>query len=319
MGAYILRRLLGMIPMLFAITVFVFLLMHAAPGNAIDGMLNPRIQNIDQLKQHLREINGLNKPLWQQYVIWLRNFVQGNWGYSFSQHVPVRDVIGPALVNTLLLAAMAEVFILIIGVPLGIYQSRNPYGGFDNTASVVNLILFSIPYYIVGIFAIYLLAIKLPIFPSQNAVGTGPDAGTLMDHIYHALLPALSVALTSSAVYSRYTRGSMLDVARRDFTRTAYAKGLREGEVFRKHVFRNGMIPIVTQFGFDIGGLIGGAVIVENLFAYQGMGYVTLQAATTQDYNVIMATTLLIAIGVLIGNLIADILYAVVDPRIRYD
>nr|WP_206917638.1 ABC transporter permease [Alicyclobacillus suci] len=253
-----------------------------------------------------------------QYVDWLGNFIRGDWGYSFAQGVPVRQLVLPALGNTLILAALAEVFILLIGVPLGIWQARRPYSLFDTSTSIVNIILFSIPYYIIAIFLIYFLAIKLHVFPSQNAVGTGPQAGSIVDHLYHALLPALSIALASSAVYSRYTRGSMLDVSRRDFTRTARAKGLTEGVVFRKHVFRNGMIPIVTQLGFDIGSLAGGAVILEGLFAYQGMGYITLQAATQRDYNVIMATSLIIAIGVLLGNLIADILYAVVDPRIRY-
>ncbi|MFD1674227.1 ABC transporter permease [Alicyclobacillus fodiniaquatilis] len=319
MGTYIIRRLLGMIPMLLAITIFIFLMMHAAPGNAIESMINPKIQDIQALKQQLIQENGLNKPLYIQYVDWLWNFIRGDWGYSFAQHVPVTQLVLPALGNTLILAALAEVFILIIGVPLGIMQARKPYSTFDNSASIVNIILFSVPYFIIAIFLIYLLAIKLNVFPSQNAIGSGPNAGSVLDHLYHAFLPAFSIALASSAVYSRYTRGSMLDIARRDFTRTARAKGLPESVVFRKHVFRNGMIPIITQFGFDIGGLAGGAVILEGLFAYQGMGYVTLQAAQQRDYNVIMATSLIIAVCVLLGNLIADILYAMVDPRIRYD
>lgn len=318
MGTYIIRRLLGMIPMLFAITVFIFLMMHAAPGNAIDSIINPKIKDLAQLKHQLEVANGLNQPLYVQYGTWIWNFVRGDWGYSFAQQVPVTHLVLPALVNTLILAAMAEVFILIIGVPLGIFQARKPYSAFDNSASIVNLILFSIPYFIIAIVLIFFLAIKLHVFPAQNAVGTGPHSGSAIDHIYHALLPALSIALASSAVYSRYTRGSMLDISRRDFTRTARAKGLRESKVFSKHVFRNGMIPIVTQFGFDLGSLAGGAVILEGLFAYQGMGYVTLQAAMQRDYNVIMATSLIIAVCVLLGNLIADILYAVVDPRIRY-
>jgi peptide/nickel transport system permease protein len=305
--------------MLLAITIFIFLMMHAAPGNAIESMINPKIQDIQALKQQLIQENGLNKPLYIQYVDWLWNFIRGDWGYSFAQHVPVTQLVLPALGNTLILAALAEVFILIIGVPLGIMQARKPYSTFDNSASIVNIILFSVPYFIIAIFLIYLLAIKLNVFPSQNAIGSGPNAGSVLDHLYHAFLPAFSIALASSAVYSRYTRGSMLDIARRDFTRTARAKGLPESVVFRKHVFRNGMIPIITQFGFDIGGLAGGAVILEGLFAYQGMGYVTLQAAQQRDYNVIMATSLIIAVCVLLGNLIADILYAMVDPRIRYD
>lgn len=319
MGAYITRRLLVMIPMLFAITVFVFLIMHAAPGNAMESILDPKIKDPTALINALKKANGLDKPLYVQYFTWLVNFFQGKWGFSFTNHQPVIQLVGPAIKNTLILAIVAEILTLLIGIPLGIQQSRKPYGAFDNTASVFSIAMFSIPYYIVAIFLIYFLSIKLQIFPAQNAVGTGPNAGSLLDHLRHVMLPAISIAITSSAVYSRYTRGSLLEVARKDFTRTAYAKGLREGKVFRKHVFRNGMIPIVTVFGFDIGNLIGGFIILEGLFAYQGMGYLTLQAVTDRDYNVILATTILIAFGILIGNLIADILYAVVDPRIRYN
>jgi peptide/nickel transport system permease protein len=319
MTNFIVRRLLGMIPMLFCITVFTFLLMHAAPGNAIDALVDPRIKDRTALIARLKEANGLNHPLYVQYWLWLKNFVEGQWGFSFALHEPVTAAVLPALKNTLYLAVIAEVFILLFGIPLGIQQSRNPYGKFDSFTTAVSVTLFSIPFYIVAIVLIYFLAIKLSIFPAQNATGSGANSGSLLDHFYHALLPALAIAITTSTVYSRYTRGSMLDVARMDFTRTAYAKGLKESIVFRKHVFRNGMIPIITQFGYDIGGLVGGAVILEGLFAYQGMGYLAIQAAEQRDYNVILATTIIFAVGVLLGNLVADILYAIADPRIRYD
>jgi peptide/nickel transport system permease protein len=318
-GTFIIRRLLGMIPMLFAITIFTFLMMHAAPGNAIDAMINPSIRDIEQLKEHLREINGLNDPLWLQYVHWLEHFVVGNWGFSFNFHQPVIDLVGPALANTLLLAVVAEVLTLLIGIPIGMYQARHPYSKFDYTASTISFVLYSIPYYILALLLIYLFAITLQIFPAQGATGTGPLAGTFIDHLYHALLPALSIAIANMAVYTRYTRGAMLEVIRKDFTRTAYAKGLSEGRVFRKHVFRNAMIPLVTQFGFDIGSFAGGFIILEGLFQYQGMGYLTITAVSNRDYPVIMATTVLFAVCVLLGNLIADILYALVDPRIRYN
>ncbi len=319
MGTYIVRRLLGMIPMLFLITVAVFLMMHAAPGNAFDAILNPGIKDMAALKQRLIESAGLNKPLWWQYGHWITQFVQGNWGYSFTQHQPVITLIGPALRNTLLLAVMAEIMILAIGIPVGILQARNPYGRFDYVISTFSFVLFSVPYFILAIFLIYFFAIDLGIFPAQGAVGTGPGAGSFVDHVDHAFLPALAIALVSTTVYSRYTRGSMLDVSRKDYVRTAYAKGLSGSLVFRKHVLRNAMIPIVTQFGYDIGGLVGGAVILEGLFSYQGMGLLTINAVNGRDYPVIMATSLLFAVGVLIGNLVADILYAVVDPRIRYN
>lgn len=319
MGTYIVRRLLGMIPMLFAITVATFLLMHAAPGNAIDAIINPNIKDVQALQERLKEAAGLNHPLWWQYFHWLGLFFTGNWGFSFAQHAPVITLVGPALRNTLILSILAEIMILVVGIPIGIYQARHPYKRFDYWSSIIMFVIYSVPYYIMALFLIYLLSIDLHLFPAQGATGTGPLGGTFIDHVYHALLPAISIALPSITVYTRFTRGSMLDVARKDFTRTAFAKGLPEGRVFRRHVFRNGMIPIVTQFGFDIGGLVSGAVILEGLFSYQGMGYLSLQAVLARDYPVILATTVLFAIAVLIGNLVADILYAVVDPRIRYN
>lgn len=308
-----------MIPMLIAISIFTFLMMHLAPGNAIDAMINPRIKDLAQVQKTLEAQNGLNLPLPVQYLHWLWNVLHGNFGFSFSQHQPVSSLLGPAIENTLILAILAEILILIIGIPIGIMQARRPYSRLDYSTSIVSFVFFSVPYFIFAIFLMYVFAIHWPIFPAQNAVGTGPNSGSLIDHIYHALLPAISIALTSNTVYSRYTRGSMLDVSRQDYVRTARAKGLQEGQVFRKHVFRNAMVPIVTQFGFDIGGLIGGAVILEGLFTYQGMGLLTINAVSQRDYPVIMATTLLIAIGVLIGNLVADIMYAIVDPRVQYN
>ncbi|WP_206922426.1 ABC transporter permease [Alicyclobacillus suci] len=319
MIAYIIRRLLGMIPMLFAITVFVFLMMHLAPGNAIEAMINPRIKDIAALKQQLEIQNGLNLPLPLQYWHWLINVLHGNFGWSFGQHEEVTQLLGPAMYNTLILAVLSEILILLIGIPVGILQARSPYGKFDYTVSTASFVLFSVPYYVFAIFLIYLFAIHWHVFPAQNSVGTGPLAGTFVDHIWHAMLPAISIALTNNTVYSRYTRGSMLDVARQDYVRTARAKGIPERVVYSKHVFRNARIPIVTQLGFDLGGLLGGAVIIEGLFSYQGMGYLTITAVSQRDYPVIMATTLIFAVCVLLGNLVADILTAVVDPRVRYN
>jgi len=319
LGTYIGRRLLGMIPMLFAITVAVFLLMHAAPGNAFDAILNPAIKDPEALKAALMKANGLNLPLYQQYLHWIGNFMIGNWGFSFAQHTSVISLIGPAIRNTLILSVLAEFLTLIIGIPLGVFQARKPYSTFDYTTATASFVLFSVPAFIFAILLIYLFAIQFRIFPAQGALGTGPGAGSLIDHIYHALLPAISIALVSLAFYSRNTRGSMLEVSRRDYVRTAYAKGLSESTVFRKHVLRNAMIPLITFFGFDFGNLVGGSVILEGIFTYQGMGLLTIGAVQQRDYTVIMATTVLFAVAILLGNLLADIFYAVADPRIRYN
>lgn len=319
MGTYIARRLLGMIPMLFAITIASFLLMHAAPGNAFNAILNPGIKDQAALIKSLEAANGLDKPLWYQYIHWLANFVRGQWGFSFGQHQPVIDLVVPALRNTFILAVMTEILTLCFGIPLGIFQARKPYKTFDYTSSTVTFVLYSVPYFIFALLLIYVFAINLQIFPSQGAEGTGPHAGSLVDHIYHALLPAISLAIVSVAFYSRNTRGSMLEVSRKDYVRTAFAKGLQDRNVFTKHVLRNALIPLITFFGFDLGNLVGGAVILEGLFSYQGMGLLTITAVSNRDYTILMATTVLFAVAILLGNLIADILYAVADPRIRYN
>lgn len=318
MGVYVIRRVFGLIPMIFIITVIAFLMMHAAPGDAFSSILNPKIKNINELQEALRHAAGYDQPLIMQYVTWIKNFFTGDWGYSYVKHEPVLSMITPALVNTVILSLMAQVISIGLGIPIGILQSRFPYSKFDYTTSTILFIFFSIPSFIFGIILIYVFAINLGFFPAQGAVGFGPSAGSLGDHLYHAFLPAIALILLSFVAHTRYIRGAMLDVKSSDYTRTAYAKGLKESKVFTKHVFRNAMIPSITQWGYDIAAIVGGSIILEGLFQYQGMGLLTIDAVNNRDYPVIMATTIIYAVAILIGNLIADILYAVVDPRIRY-
>jgi peptide/nickel transport system permease protein len=318
MGVYLIRRVFGLIPMIFIITVITFLMMHAAPGDAFSSIMNPKIKNINELQAALRHVAGYDQPLPMQYVKWIKNFFIGDWGYSYVKHEPVLSMITPALVNTVILSLIAQIISIGLGIPIGILQSRFPYSKFDYTTSTILFIFFSIPSFIFGIILIYVFAINLGFFPAQGAIGLGPSAGSLGDHLYHAFLPATALILLSFVSHTRYIRGAMLDVKSADYTRTAYAKGLKERKVFTKHVFRNAMIPSITQWGFDIAALVGGSIILEGLFQYQGMGLLTIDAVNNRDYPVIMATTIIYAVAILIGNLIADILYAVVDPRIRY-
>lgn len=318
MGVYVVRRVLGLFPMIFVITVIAFLMMHAAPGDAFSSIMNPKIKNIDELQETLRHAAGYDKSLPAQYIDWIKNFFTGDWGYSYVKHEPVLSMIGPALANTVFLSLLAQTISIGLGIPIGILQSRFPYGKFDYTSSTILFIFFSIPSFIFGIILIYVFAINLGWFPAQGAIGFGENAGSFMDRLYHAFLPAASLILLSFVAHTRYIRGAMLDVKNSDYTRTAYAKGLSERRVFSKHIFRNAMIPSVTQWGYDIAAIVGGSIILEGLFQYQGMGLLTIDAVNNRDYPVIMATTIIYAVAILIGNLIADILYAVVDPRIRY-
>lgn len=305
--------------MIFVITIIAFMMMHLAPGDAFSSIMNPNIKNVDELQETLRQTAGYDQPLPVQYIEWLKNFITGDWGYSYVKFQPVLSMIGPALVNTIFLAILAQTISIGLGIPIGILQSRFPYSRFDYTSSTILFVFFSIPSFIFGIILIYVFAINLGWFPAQGAIGFGPNAGSLTDRLYHAFLPAVSLILLSFVSHTRYIRGAMLDAKSSDYTRTAFAKGLSERRVFTKHIFRNAMIPSVTQWGYDIAAVVGGSIILEGLFQYQGMGLLTIDAVNGRDYPVIMATTIIFAVAILIGNLIADILYAVVDPRIRYD
>lgn len=321
MTSYIVRRLIGLIPTIFVITVIVFLLMHAMPGNAFTSLLvNPRIKDAAKLYKHLVTANGLNLPLYTQYWDWISNVVQGNLGNSTSLNESVAQAIGQALPNTLLLAVTAEIIILVISIPIGVYQANKVNTSFDVTTSFIMSFLYSIPGFVFALALLLVFSFTWRIFPANGTITPGvPWSGDLGDHLQHLFLPAVALSLPALAYYSRLTRGNSLAVIVADFVRTARSKGLRGRKVLFRHVLRNAIIPIVTQFGFDLGGLFGGAVIIEEIFTWPGMGELTLTAVTNHDYPVIMGTTLIFAITVLLGNLVADILLALADPRIRYD
>lgn len=320
MTNYIIRRILGLIPTLFIITVIVFLLMHLMPGNAFEGILaNPKIKNAVQVYNNMLAQNGLNLPWWQQYVNWIVNMFHGNFGQSFALASPVASLIAVALPRTLLLAATAELIVLFIAIPIGVYQAKRANGFFDGFTSFVAVLFYSIPGFVFGVLLITYISFTLNWLPSSGTVTPmSPTSGDFVDRLRHLILPALALALPALAFYTRLTRGQVLQLIVQDFVRTAYAKGLSARIVLFRHVLRNAIIPLITQFGFDIGNLVGGAIIIEEIFTWPGMGELSIQAALQRDYPVILATTLLFAITVVIGNLIADVLLAIADPRIRY-
>ncbi len=321
LATYIIRRLLGLIPTLLVITVIVFILMHLMPGNAFLTLTqNPHIKDAAKVIQRQEVAAGLNLPLWQQYINWIVNLLHGDLGTSFQYQEPVTRLIGFSLPNTLTLAITAEIIVLLIGIPMGVLQASRVNKGFDISTSFVAVLLYSIPGFLFAFFLIYVFSFTLNLLPSFGTVTPAvPWSGDLGDHISHLILPALALALPSVAFYSRLTRGNTLQIIVQDFVRTARSKGLRDGRVLFRHVLRNAIIPIITQFGFDMGALFSGAVIIEEIFTWPGMGELTVSANLNRDYPVILATTLIFAVTVLIGNLIADILLAIADPRIRYN
>jgi len=322
MVSYVIRRLLGLIPTLFIITVIVFALMHLMPGNAFQALigLNPQIKDAAKVIAQREANAGLNLSYPQQYVNWIVNLLHGNLGTSLEFQEPVSTLIGIALPNTVTLAFTAELIILIIGIPVGVFQANRANKGFDVATSLLAVFLYSVPAFVFALFLIFLFSFTLNWLPSMGTVTAAvPWSGDLGDRLQHLILPAVALALPSVAYYTRLMRANTLQVFFQDYVRTARAKGLRSARVLFRHVLRNAIIPITTQFGFDIGGLVGGAVILEQIFTWPGMGELTINANLNRDYPVILATTLIFAVMVLLGNLFADILLASMDPRVRYN
>jgi peptide/nickel transport system permease protein len=320
MQKFLLRRLLLMIPMVFVVTLIIFTLVKLAPGDAMSGEVDPSITS--DIIERQRDLLGLNDPPHIQYINWIGNVAIGNFGISQSKKVPVSKLVKERIWNTIFLSAVSAIITIIIAIPIGIISARNPYSLVDYAGTMGAYLGLATPNFYAGLIAIYIFAIQLGWLPAQGtqAVTAGyVGFESVVDKFKHVLMPALTLGLASTAGYMRYMRTEMLEVMGRDFIRTAQAKGLPERSVLYKHTLRNALIPIITLLGFEFGSLFGGAVITEAVFVYPGLGRLFLESVMNRDYPVIMAINVITAVALLIGNLLADILYAVVDPRIRYD
>ncbi|AMR09778.1 ABC transporter permease [Bacillus sp. FSL W8-0445] len=316
MVTYIIRRTLMSIPILFGITILSFAIMKAAPGDPVSLMVDPSIKQADREK--FIEKYGLNEPEHIQYLKWLGNMVQGDFGTSIVRKgTPVIDLILARLPNTLLLMLVSTILALLISIPLGVLSARRPYSKLDYGITFTSFIGLAVPNFWFGLILIMVLSVNLGWFPT-GGVMTLNSGFSLWDRIHHLILPAFVLATADMAGLTRYTRSSMLDVLRQDFIRTARAKGFKENRVVYKHGLRNGLLPVVTIFGLMIPSFIGGAVVTEQIFSWPGLGKLFIDSAFQRDYPVIMAMTVISAVLVVIGNLIADILYAIIDPRIEY-
>lgn len=327
MTGYITRRVLGAIPLLLAVATLIFLVLDLAPGDPAAVYFHPNIppEVIEQLRRNL----GLDQPLGTRYVKWISAFATGDFGYSFAQNRPVADVIGDALPNTLILAVVALAAMFFIGIVVGVLQAVRQHGWSDRILSVVGLFFYSMPSFWLGLMLMLLFSLKAhqwgwPIaFPATGITSADYEFlspwGKLTDRVAHIVLPASTLILVLSAGVARYTRGQMLEVIRQDYIRTARAKGLPERTVVLKHALRNSLIPVVTLAGLYLPLLFSGTVFVETIFSWPGMGRVIFDAISQRDQPVILATSFIFAALVIAGNLVADVLYAVVDPRIRYD
>lgn len=308
--------------MLFCLTVIVFGLALAAPGDALSGqeLSDP---NVDpEVYAEQREALGLNDPIPVQYWRWVSSAAQGDFGDSlvFNGRT-VAELIEARFLNTLYLGFFSLGITIIVGIPIGIYSARKPYSLLDYGATGFGFLGLAIPNFFFGLIAIYLLSINLGWFPAQGTLSTPGLTGfeAFMDRIHHMILPGITLGLAGTATYMRYMRSEVLDVLGSDYIRTARAKGMTDRNVLYKHTLRNALIPIITIMGFEVGVLLSGAVITEQVFQYPGLGTLFLSSVTNRDFPVVMAIALILGTLILVGNLLADIFYSIIDPRIRYD
>jgi peptide/nickel transport system permease protein len=264
----------------------------------------------------------LDEPLPVRYVKWIASTLQGDFGISFSKHAPVSRILAQTLPNTLLLAGFALFFNFFFGILIGVITALKRGTSIDHGVNITSLFLYSMPEFWLGLMLILWFSLAIPLFPASGMHSPmaqyAPLPEYLLDVAHHMVLPVMVLGVASAAATARYMRGSLLEVIRQDYIRTARAKGLSEVVVVGKHALRNALIPIITLFGLSLPFLLGGAVIVETVFSWPGMGKLTVEAIFSRDYPLIIASTLVSGVMVILGNLIADLLYAVADPRIRY-
>lgn len=325
---YLARRLLGAIPLVLGIATIVFFLVNLAPGDPTMYVLSPGMT--PEVVEQMRANYGLDQPVHIRYVKWMGAALTGDFGTSHMHNRPVLDVLLTFLPNTLLLSSCALGLAFLVGIVVGTMQAVRQYSLMDQGMSVVMLFFYSMPSFWLALMLILMFSLfarnvwDWPIwFPASGMTSVDYEfltlGGKLRDRIMHLVLPTVSLALVLAAGIARYMRGSMLEVIRQDFVRTARAKGLPERSVIFKHALRNALIPIITLLGLYIPVLFSGTVFIEYVFAWPGMGKTLVDAITGRDYPLVMAGTFFFAVMVVVGNLIADVLYAVVDPRIRYE
>ena len=324
MCRYVVRRLLYAIPVLIVSSVLVFVVIYNTQHPLQALYANPRIRPAD-VKRLAHQL-GLDKTGWQLYTTWLLHFLRGEWGSSLITQRRVAPDIVQALANSVVLGLVGTAIALIFGVAIGVYSALHQYSTFDHISTTGAFVALSIPNFWFAVllqifFGLYLTRwfhLSHPFLPVAGINTPGTFGFHLWDRITHLILPSLVLAVQILAVYSRYMRASMLDVLHSDYLRTARAKGLRERRVIFRHAMRNALVPVTTQLAIDIGLIASGLIITEQVFQYPGMGFYFIQAMQRGDYPEILPWLMIVVAGVILFNLIADIMYAVLDPRIRY-
>lgn len=316
MARFILRRLVAMAPVLVIVTVLAFSLILLLPGDPALVMLGDQNAMNTEAYRSLRQELGLDKPIPIQYLDWATRALQGNFGYSLRDHLPIGAEIGAHVFPTVELAALAMVFALLIAVPTGTISALKPNSLADMIATLVALSGVAIPHFFLGILLIYVFSLGLHLVPPSGYI---PPWENLGQNLRLMVLPAFALSTGIAAVLMRQIRSSLIEALQQDYVVTARAKGLRERIVVAKHAFKNALIPVITIVGLQVGTLIGGAVVVESVFSIPGMGRMIVDSIYFRDFPSVQAAVLILAVAVLLANLLTDVLYGYVDPRIRFD
>lgn len=316
----VLRRFLVMIPQILILSVLVFTIAHFMPGDAFTGQLDP---NIDpQQLEALREAAGWNDPLPIQYFRWLGNVFQGDFGRSYAQQVPVTTLIGNRAANSLRLGLVSTFFTYIIALPFGVFAGRFNESWFDRIVMIYNYVSFAIPTFVLALLMVYIFGYQLGWFPTHGSVDVSLRSGTAeyyWDMFYRLILPGFTGGVLGTASTTQTLRNEVIDAKTQDYVRTARSKGVPEGKIYSKHIFRNAFLPIASSIGFIFSRLLNGSVFIERIFAFNGMGDLFITSILSRDSAVIITLVLLYGVIAILGSLVSDIVLSLVDPRIRID
>lgn len=316
----VLRRFLVMIPQILILSVLVFTIAHFMPGDAFTGQLDP---NIDPRQlEALREAAGWNDPLPVQYFRWLGNVFQGDFGRSYAQQVPVTTLIGNRAANSLRLGLVSTFFTYIIALPFGVFAGRFNESWFDRIVMIYNYVSFAIPTFVLALLMVYIFGYQLGWFPTHGSVDVSLRSGTAeyyWDMFYRLILPGFTGGVLGTASTTQTLRNEVIDAKTQDYVRTARSKGVPEGKIYSKHIFRNAFLPIASSIGFIFSRLLNGSVFIERIFAFNGMGDLFITSILGRDSAVIITLVLLYGVIAILGSLVSDIVLSLVDPRIRID
>lgn len=316
MALFIVRRLLQAIVVLLLVTLISFALLRSIPGNVAAAVMGPNVYRDPAAIKLFDDTYGFNKPWYNQYLLWLSHLVQGNLGYSWNLNQSVASLLTQRIIKTGILVGISLVLAVLIAVPIGMVQAVRRNKAIDHFFNGFSTVFYAMPSFLLGLLLIYIFAIEFPIFPAEAPQGLG--IGVIFANFNAMILPIATLTLITIALFSRYSRSAVLDNLTEDYVRTAKAKGAGERRILFRHVLRNSLIPVATLLGLSFPGVISGALIIEEVFNYPGMGLLFFQQAQKQDYPTLLGVIVVVSVATVIGSLLADIAYAALDPRVRY-